>query len=82
MQKRTNPLELKVDAKDYTPAPINPEKKDAPAQTEVAAAQNEQTVIHTAQPAENTATPRLKLLDQKSVLPSSSHKRRISASFC
>ena len=29
MQKRTNPLELKVDAKDYTPAPTLAEKETA-----------------------------------------------------
>ena len=57
MQKRTNPLELKVDAKDYTPAPIDPEKKTTSTQTEAAAAQSEKPVIHTAQPTESPAAP-------------------------
>ncbi len=41
MQKRTNPLELKVDAKDYTPAPLNSDPK-----TEVASAPYEKEEPH------------------------------------
>jgi hypothetical protein len=38
MQKRTNPLELKVDSKDYTPAPATQEKEEqAAAPSEVVA---------------------------------------------
>lgn len=41
MQKRTNPLELKVDAKDYTPAPLNSDPK-----TETASAPHEKEEPH------------------------------------
>ncbi len=47
MQKRTNPLELKVDAKDYTPAPAAPKKEASAAETQQPIPAPMTEVVHT-----------------------------------